>query len=652
MRFSLLKAASLVLAGLTPLASAVTANDVLTSNSLGSCLDNSPVRATYFKVAFTPINETATFEMAMTTAYEGKVLFDIHILVYGYLIKLQADPCTISELKGMCPMRAGRLPGNWTLEVPGSRDKLPGIAYGIPDLDASVRIIVNERKDDGTAGGSIACIDTSITNGKTVDLIGVKWATAVVALLALASSAVISALGRPNTAAHIAANSLSLVGYFQAQAIMGQTGIHLPPLVSSWTQDFQWSMGIINVGFMQTIFTWYQRATGGSPSTLFQTGDTLSVHVQKRSLDYMETARHVVKRGVDIASRALSEVTPRAVKHILKRSGNQTDGLGGYVVSGIQRVAYRAGIESTNLFITGLVFFCIFAIISAILIVIFKAITNQLAKRGVLSQDRFLEFRSTWRTVLKGVLYRIAIITFPQMAVLCLWEFTQGDSPAEIVLAVFFLLGFLLILGHGVAKVYAIARASAAAHRNHAYALYSDPHNLTKYGALYVQFRASGYYFIAPLLAYILVKAMFVAFAQNSGITQAIAFIILEAAALITSSVMHPYMDKPTNSFNIAICIVNFLNAIALLIFTDVFDAPGLIAGVIGVVVFIMNAAFSLVLLLMIIISTTWSFFRKNSEGQYKNMADDRASFIRSQTDLNTTKELDALAATARGDEK
>merc|ERR1712000_48417 len=52
----------------------------------------------------------------------------------------------------------------------------------------------------------------------------------------------------------------------------------------------------------------------------------------------------------------------------------------------------------------------------------------------------------------------------------------------------------------------------------------------------------------------------------------------------------------------------------------------------------------------MLLVSTTIVFFRKNPDARYQFMADDRASFMKSQTQLNTTTELDALAATARGD--
>ncbi len=64
-------------------------------------------------------------------------------------------------------------------------------------------------------------------------------------------------------------------------------------------------------------------------------------------------------------------------------------------------------------------------------------------------------------------------------------------------------------------------------------------------------------------------------------------------------------MDKSLNSFNIATCSINFVNAIFLFIFTDVFDQPGLVTGVVGVVFWIMNAALYTDLFLLMTIVTT-----------------------------------------------
>ena len=129
-------------------------------------------------------------------------------------------------------------------------------------------------------------------------------------------------------------------------------------------------------------------------------------------------------------------------------------------------------------------------------------------------------------------------------------------------------------LGWAALKVVRIAQRSVNMHKNPAYILFSDPSALNKWGFLYVQFRATAYYFIIPVLVYILVKALFIAFAQKSGNTQAIGLVIIEAVFLIGVSILRPWMDRKTNGFNIAIAVVNFLNAIFLLIFTAIFNQP------------------------------------------------------------------------------
>ena len=158
------------------------------------------------------------------------------------------------------------------------------------------------------------------------------------------------------------------------------------------------------------------------------------------------------------------------------------------------------------------------------------------------------------------------------MAVLCLWEFTVVDSPAEVVLALFFFFSMTAILSWACWKVYQIAKLSI--HKNPADILYSDNDTLNRWGFLYVQFKAIAYYFIGPVLLYILLKAMFISFGQKKGPLQAVALVLIELVALVAVSYFRPWMDKRTNIFNISICAINLLNAIFLLVFSDIFRQP------------------------------------------------------------------------------
>jgi hypothetical protein len=383
----------------------------------------------------------------------------------------------------------------------------------------------------------------------------------VIAGLGLIASAITSGLGHSNTAAHVAANALSLFGYFQAQAFIGMTAVELPPVVSAWTQNFQWSMGIIRVGFLQRLATWYQRSTGGTPTTYLSNLSAVSVSVQKRGLQQMHTLLQRAYNNLALVGRSNNQVTNAETSTSV-------------VLHGIERVGFKARIEVSNIFMTGYIFFVVFVLLIVVCVAAFKGILELLAKSGKIKSDKFQEFRNGWLTVLKGILFRIMLIGFPQMVVLCFWELTKRDSAAEVVLAIFTIVMMISILGWATSKVIRLARRSIAMHKNPAYILYSDPVSLNKWGFLYVQFKATAYYFILPVLVYILIKGMFIGLGQGSGTLQAIALVLIEAALLIGLSVLRPYMDKKTNGFNIAIAAVNFLSAIFLLVFSNVFNQP------------------------------------------------------------------------------
>ena len=385
----------LLLAILASLSSLASATRVIESDSLNSCQDNSSFTATLFNVVFTPDNNSLAFDVVGVSSISGYVTAEIQFFAYGYLaVKQQFDPCQ-EKLTGMCPMNTGQinLPLSNLAVSPDAVKRVPAIAYTWPDLDGVVKIYVKDKDTQK----SVACVQASLSNRKTVYQKGVGWATAVVAGLALVSSAVTSGLGHSNTAAHVAANALSLFGFFQAQAIIGMTSVPLPPMVKAWTQNFQWSMGIIRIGFLQDICTWYQRATGGTPSTLLSTLNTASVQVQKRS----EACVHNLFLKAQDKLVKIKTATPTA-----PASGASAT-TPSVIVRGIKRVGFKANIESTNIFLTGLIFFMVFIALTAIGVALFKGFCEIAVRAKWTKGNKFEDFRNGWRLVLKGILFRL-----------------------------------------------------------------------------------------------------------------------------------------------------------------------------------------------------------------------------------------------------
>lgn len=607
---------------LSSLISRASASDrIFQSSSLATCQADSNITASLLDIAFTPNNKTLSLNLVGEAFVEGNVTFKVQAAAYGYTFLTETiDPCAYG-IYAFCPVSSLQIGMDVTYPNISSNfiGRIPGIAYQIPDLDATVTI--NIYSVNSTA--SMGCVQLSISNGKTVDLPGIRWATAVIAGLGLVASMLVGSLGHTNAAAHISVYAFSLFSYFQSLALIGLAAVPLPPLVQSWTQDFVWSLGIIEVPFLQRFATWYQLATGGTPTTILKTLGTKSVEVMKRGLG---------------ASSALS-----------RRAQIPTTSGGEYLVKGIQRVAFREDMEPTNLFFTAVTIYCIVIIVTLLGVVLFKKLSELFIKlKWVRSENPIFDaFRNDWRVTLKGIIFRLALIGFLPMTVLGFWELTQLDSAAEVILAVLFLFGLTIPLALAAFNVMRVAKRSEELHKTPAYLLYSDPSVLHKWGVLFVPFRATACWYIAATLLYTLLKAGFIGLGQKSGVAQAVALIIIEALALVSASVIRPWMDKSTNGIHIAIFAVSFLNAIFLLIFTNIFNGPGLLIGIVGIIFFFLNVIFAFILLVIVLVVSAVSVWKKNPDERYKSVQDDRASFRHSRTELTT--ELDELGIVARG---
>ncbi|KAK9472349.1 uncharacterized protein V1510DRAFT_129122 [Dipodascopsis tothii] len=623
------------------LAQCAAATRLIKSTSLETCMENSDFSASLFNVVFTPENRSLSVDIVATSTLDGNVTGEINVIAYGLkVVSEKIDPCTL-DLAQLCPMSPGQFDLDTTITVSSSVvDQIPGVAYTVPDLDGTVQISI--YNDEGT---QVACVEAQLSNGKTVHTKIVAWVTAVIAGLAMIVAAIASGMGHSSTSTHVAANTLSLFGYFQNLAVIGMCAMKLPPITSAWTQDFEWSMGIIRVGFMQKIFDWYIKSTGGTPSTFLDNLSSVSVLVQKRSVETVTTLAHAARH---LVARAATPEVRHALHTRVNNDSEQSTVSSTYVLHGIKRVAYLANIEITSMFVTGVTFFVFFTIVIILCLVGAKFGLDLLVRTGVM-RSRFTDFRVRWLAVVKGMLYRMVLIGSLNMIILSFWELTQRESPATVVLAVVMLLLVLGLLAWASFKVIKLAKRSVAIHKNPAYILYSDPVALNRWGFVYVQFRATAYYFIVPSLLFMIAKACFIAFGQNSGTTQGIALFLLELAYLVLIVWIKPYMDRATNAFNISIQSVNFVNGLLFLFFTRVTKVPAIAIAVMGVVFFVLNAAFAVVLMIMVAVSCVYALLSKNPDKRYQPMRDDRASFIKSSTQLPMVTELEALGATARG---
>lgn len=634
------------------------ARRIIRATSLVPCMDNSGVQASKFDVTFTPDDRTLAFDVSLDVEVSGTVYADIVLYVYGFrAIHERIDPCKSSALQQLCPLSTGEIDIISQTQVSGSvvRD-IPGVAYTVPNIDAFAIVKVYTNDTDELK----ACIRADVTNTKTVEQTAVKWVTACLCGAGILVSALLTYIGSSYTSQKIAATSTLLFTYFQSMAIVNMEAVdRVPPIANAWTENVVWSVGLVRATFMQDIFRWFVQSTGGHPAT-YLIYNTISVLTQrKRDLSNVppRVADHYqfheeTKRLASAAAPVVTSLTKRANELAKETYAKPNHYL--VVYRGIKRVGYSMGIEVTSIVLTS---YTIYGFIVFCMVIIFLALWAFFGfmkrKPEVLEKHRHAaQYVPMLSMVLKGIMLKLIMFSFPGVIMFSMWEWVQQDSAAVIVLSVFFFICTLVILCWNVFQVLRIARRSSKETGTAAFLLYSHAPTMHRYGFLYHEYNSRFYYFGALNLLYQFVVLLFIAFSQSSGQTQGLAIFLIELAVLIVVCVYRPWMDRGLNIINILMQIVKTLNAMFYLFFSNLFTQPLEVNSIMGVVYFVLNAAFSCFLLIYIIVVCALMLFRrKHQEADAVNVRDDRMSFISDNVvRQEAAGELAALGQAAQAD--
>lgn len=609
----------------------------LKSESLLTCMENSQFTASFFDITYYKDNNTAVFTVDGSSAISGNIKASFELIVYGLSVyKDHIDLCSLN-VDTICPIASGHINVQGSYTIGGDlTDQIPGIAYSIPDLDAYVKVLVYAA-DDKDESTPLACIRAEVSNGKTVQTKYAGWPIACISGFGLIVSSFVSIMGHSTTASHIASNAASLFIYFQNLAIMAMMGVAaLPPIAAAWAQNFMWSLGIIETKFMQDMIFWYVQATGGKVSSVLPNKNIISISVQKM--------KHLIRRAIT-AESASDDFTNDPNLYYSDEYNLSAKTL---VLRGIQRVAFLANIEISNLFMTGIIFFLFIGFVLIVLISLFKGICSILVKSGSIKPHRFSYFRKNWNLIIKGSLYRYFEITFSTVILLCVWEFTQNNSSGCMAFAVIIFIAIMLLLAYATIRIIIEGLKSINQYQNPAYLLFGNDKFYFKFGFLYSQYLAKKYYWVAIRFFYLFLRAVLIAALQKSGKVCAVIIFVIEIFHTASVIFLRPFMDKRTNIFNIFIAIVNLINSIFFLFYSNVFKQPPVVSAVAGVVYFILNAVFALILLIFTIVSCTLALLHKNPDVHYETVKDDRNAFMNfeNQNNGNQDMELSALGAT------
>ena len=209
----------------------VLANDILTTSGFTNCLDgtDSQISVQDLNIQFDRQTSQVTFDVAGSSAKVQNVTASLSVSAYGKPVySKNFDPCDPSTKVGqLCPVPVGKFAAQGVQDVPtGYASQIPSIAFSIPDLEGEAKLELKAK--DG--GEDLACIQSDVDNGKTMEVPAVSYIAVVIAGAALFLTG-ISALSSAGAAgAHAPSPGFgTCLGWFQSVTMNGMLSVNYPP---------------------------------------------------------------------------------------------------------------------------------------------------------------------------------------------------------------------------------------------------------------------------------------------------------------------------------------------------------------------------------------------------------------------------------------
>ncbi len=279
-------------------------------------------------------------------------------------------------------------------------------------------------------GDEVACVQSGVTNGKTVELPAVSYIAAAIAAAALALSLVGGAMsgGHPG-ASHSSPGFSEVIFWFQGMAMNGMHSVNYPSIYRSYSKNFAFSTGLIPWSGLETTIDTFRKHTGGNLT------DMTYNYLKNATLVYpdnttTQTTSSIAKRGLFMLARdiqtSVNGSTSGNATH--QQSSNQQ------LVHGIQGYVEQLTVPETNTFMTVLLIFAIVVAAIVVGILLFKTILEAWALWGKFPPSLSTFRKEYWR-VMAQTIVQLILLLYGIWTLYCIFQFTHGDSWAAKLLA-------------------------------------------------------------------------------------------------------------------------------------------------------------------------------------------------------------------------
>lgn len=411
---------------------------------------------------------------------------------------------------------------------------IPSIAFSIPDIEAQATLQLKALD----TGADVACISSTVTNGRTVSIPAVSYVAVGIAGAALVMTGVTAlgaaaAGGSVGGAGTMSPSFTEVAGWFQGMAQNGMLSVNYPPIYRSFTKNFGFSTGLVPWTSMQNSIDSFRNSTGGN-----LTDDSVSF-IQNNNLTFSDgsNSSSISRRALAgvvafLAERDSLATNVTSAGATSAGAANPTSSL--TTVSGIKAYAEQLSVPQANTFMT---VFIIVAIVIATIIVgvlLLKVILETWALFASFPKSLSSFRKHYWMTMARTVVSLILIL-YGVWVLYCIFQFTNGDSWAAKLVAAVSLAAFTGILTFFTFKIWQTARRLKAAEGD-ASGLYDEEDNWIKYSMFYDSFKKDCWWIFVPQIIYMFSKGCILAAGEGHGLAQTIAQGILEVLSTFPSS--------------------------------------------------------------------------------------------------------------------
>ncbi|KAJ6499407.1 hypothetical protein C8R45DRAFT_864976 [Mycena sanguinolenta] len=624
-----------------PFSLAAAGSGTLFTSSVTYCQPPTELLVQQFDVSYFQTNNSISFDIsAQSVASNMSVSATILFNVYGITpVNVTIDLCSL--LGGaLCPLPQYTFNGSQSLPLPeslGLSNRLPAIAFSIPDLEAFAQLTLV----DVHTGQVQACVQATLSNGWSTRQIGVEWATAALALFTL----LVAAWQSTNPHAVLPHRLLDLLHFYQTIAATALLSLNYPLLYRAFAANFAWAMGLIAspTSRLQHAIDTMRALTGGH---LANSSSASAVGLIDRKISPWNT--NVVTASSPLTQSLLADpsASNSTPTNLLLAFGafqqfsavdevqTVTDDSSNVLQAGIPIYVNSIHIATANAFMT---IFLVGLVVVAIALGIAGLLYGSLyaMDRFGWGQERTRhEFKASYPAYIRAWALRLGLIGLSPIMIFVFNQWSLKDSWLSTLLSVLALLAILAVV------LYPVYLTRRLARRESTDVLESNLEHLATHGPLYAQYRTPRYYFFLPLLVAAFVKAVAIAAGQGHGMAQVVVLLIVELALVAAHILLKPYHTRGGDVFSTYLAIVRLVCTGCMIAFVESIGVGAIPRVAIGAVIAVIFSIAVIVLVINIFlhagVNRLWRRNKQDARGSSRQGSADASTLEKGVTPIES----------------